>query len=49
MLMVKNKNISLSWEFYFHGNSFRKNSIVLTLNVTALSCRCKKQLKELII
>ena len=49
-LVVKNKNQkSIFWEFFFPVNSSRKNSIVLTLNVVALSRGCKKKLKNKII
>ena len=48
-LVVKNKKISIFWEFFFPVNSSRKNSIVLTLNVVALSRGCKKKLKNKII
>ena len=48
-LVVKNKKISIFWEFFFHVNSSRKNSIALALNVVALSRGCKKKLKNKII
>ena len=43
MLVVKNKIISppLGTKLYFYVNSSRKNSIVLTPNMTALSSGCK--------
>ena len=46
MLVVKNKSISLLWELNsnFHLNSLRKNSIVLTPNMTALSRGCKPRI-----
>ena len=45
MLVVKNKIISLlGAKLYFHVNSSRKNYIVLTPNVAALSHGCKPRI-----
>ena len=35
-------------KLYFHGNSLRKNSIVLTLNMAALSRGCKPRISQLL-
>ena len=48
MLVVKNENISLLWELsifmYVHVNSSRKNSVVLTPNMAALSRGANQEL-----
>ena len=49
MLVVKNKSIifsPLGTKLYFHVNSSRKNSVVLTPNIAALSRGSKPRMRE---